>query len=104
MNDEPESKEADTNGHITSLSVLRTHRRLGMANRLMGYAHNAMETAQDCAFVSLHVRVSNRAALGLYRDRLKYDVSEVSVGYYADGEDAYEMKKTLTPRAAAMAA
>ncbi len=33
----------------------------------MNYAHEAMETAQDCKFVSLHVRVSNRAALGLYK-------------------------------------
>lgn len=54
-----------------------------------------MEVAQDCKHVSLHVRVSNRAALGLYKDRLKYDVSDVSVGYYADGEDAYEMRKIL---------
>ena len=51
----------------------------------MNYAHEAMETAQDCKFVSLHVRVSNRAALGLYKQKLKYGVSDVSVGYYADG-------------------
>ena len=52
-----------------------------------------MQKIQDCEFVSLHVRVSNRAALGLYRDRLGYEVHETSVGYYADGEDAYDMRR-----------
>jgi ribosomal protein S18 acetylase RimI-like enzyme len=51
----------------------------------MKYAHDAMEVTQDCKYVSLHVRVGNRGALGLYKDRLKYDVKEVSAGYYADG-------------------
>lgn len=48
--------------------------------------------------MSLHVRVSNRAALGLYRDRLGYKVDNTEVGYYADGEDAYQMKKNLVRR------
>lgn len=101
MDDENE-KPDDLHGHITSLSVLRTHRRLGLAHKLMLLAHDAMEVTQDCQYVSLHVRVSNRAALGLYRDRLKYFSKEVSAGYYADGEDAYEMRKDLVPRKAVM--
>jgi ribosomal protein S18 acetylase RimI-like enzyme len=44
-------------------------------------------------YCSLHVRVSNRAALGLYRDRLEYEIVEIEQGYYADGEDAYSMRK-----------
>jgi len=104
MDDEADSKNEEPHGHITSLSVLRTHRRLGLAHKLMNLAHDAMEVTQECKYVSLHVRVSNRAALGLYRDRLKYGIKEVSAGYYADGEDAYEMKKDLTPRKAVMCA
>ena len=46
--------------------------------------------------VTLHVRVSNIAALKLYRDKLRYQVAEISEGYYADGENAYLMKKILT--------
>ena len=84
--------------HITSLSVLRTHRRLGLANKLMNYAHDAMELTQECDDVSLHVRVSNRAALGLYRDKLKYKILDTDIGYYADGENAYKMKKELVRR------
>ena len=61
----------------------------------MKYAHSSMEKVQGGHFISLHVRVSNRAALGLYRDRLNYYVHERVVGYYADGEDAFEMRKKL---------
>lgn len=73
MDDESDSeKNADVNSHITSLSVLRTHRRLGLAHKLMNYSHDSQVKVQSAKFVELHVRVSNRAALGLYRDKLKY--------------------------------
>lgn len=32
-----------------------------------------MEQVFAAKYVSLHVRVSNRAALGLYKDKLKYE-------------------------------
>ena len=51
----------------------------------MNFAHDSMELTQESDFVSLHVRVSNRAALGLYRDRLGYKIANTEVGYYADG-------------------
>ena len=46
-------------------------------------------------YVSLHVRVSNVAALKLYRDTLGFEVEKVESKYYADGEDAYSMKMDL---------
>ncbi|CAG8811991.1 9018_t:CDS:2, partial [Racocetra persica] len=46
-------------------------------------------------YVSLHVRKSNRAALHLYKDTLKFRIHEVEKKYYADGEDAYAMRKDL---------
>ena len=46
-------------------------------------------------YVSLHVRVSNVAALHLYRDTLQFKVEQVEAKYYADGEDAYSMKQDL---------
>ena len=58
-------------------------------------SHDSMSKVQNCGSVSLHVRVSNRAALGLYRDKLGYEVRDRSIGYYADGEDAFEMRKDL---------
>lgn len=45
--------------------------------------------------MSLHVRKSNRAALNLYMNTLHFSVSEIEPKYYADGEDAYAMRKEL---------
>jgi hypothetical protein len=62
----------------------------------------------DAKYVILHVRKSNRAALSLYRDTLQFTyflptdmcngsrLSEVEKKYYADGEDAYSMKRDLS--------
>jgi hypothetical protein len=46
-------------------------------------------------YVSLHVRVSNTAALHLYRDTLGFTVDKIEAAYYADGEDAYSMRMEL---------
>jgi N-alpha-acetyltransferase 10/11 len=46
-------------------------------------------------YVSLHVRMSNIAALHLYRDTLGFTVDKIESKYYADGEDAYAMKMNL---------
>ena len=50
----------------------------------------------NAQYVSLHVRVSNNAALRLYRDTLGFENNGVEAKYYADGEDAYSMKLDLT--------
>lgn len=87
----------DPHGHVTSISVLRSHRRLGLAKKLMIQSQEAMATVYRAAYVSLHVRKSNRAALGLYRDTLGFTVSKIEEKYYHDGEDAYAMRLNLKP-------
>jgi len=82
-------------GHVTSISVLRSYRRLGLAKKLMVQSQEAMSTIHRAAYVSLHVRRSNRAALSLYRDTLGFTVKDIEKKYYADGEDAYAMKLSL---------
>ncbi|KAK5105835.1 N-terminal acetyltransferase A complex catalytic subunit ard1 [Meristemomyces frigidus] len=82
-------------GHITSLSVMRTHRRLGLAEKLMRQSQRAMFETYSAKYVSLHVRVSNVAALALYRDTLGFKQGGVEEKYYADGEDAYSMRMEL---------
>merc|ERR1712000_621853 len=82
-------------GHITSLSVMRTHRRLGIAEKLMRQSQRAMVETFQAQYVSLHVRVSNKAALHLYRDTLSFQMEKTEAKYYADGEDAYSMKLDL---------
>lgn len=48
-------------------------------------------------YVSLHVRVSNTAAIHLYRHTLGFQQDKVETKYYADGEDAYCMRLDLGP-------
>ncbi|KAH0293999.1 acyl-CoA N-acyltransferase [Aureobasidium namibiae CBS 147.97] len=92
---EEEPSDGVPHGHITSLSVMRTHRRLGLAEKLMRQSQRAMAETYGAKYVSLHVRVSNKAALALYRDTLGFKVDGTEAKYYADGEDAYGMKMVL---------
>ncbi|KAI9314642.1 acyl-CoA N-acyltransferase [Dichotomocladium elegans] len=89
-------------GHITSISVMRTYRRLGLAQKLMRQATSQMVEVFDAHYVSLHVRKTNRAAIGLYRDALKFEVHDIEKKYYADGEDAYAMRLTLKEKKAVL--
>lgn len=91
-----EDSEDNPHGHITSLAVKRSHRRLGLAQKLMDQASRAMVECFNAKYVSLHVRKSNRAALNLYTTTLKFAISEIEPKYYADGEDAYAMKRDLS--------
>lgn len=92
-------------GHVTSISVLRSYRRLGLAKKLMIQSRTsrctentstrphtpsyntapeeAMATVYKASYVSLHVRRSNRAALGLYRDTLGFTVKDIEKKYCA---------------------
>lgn len=54
-----------------------------------------MAESHRAHYVSLHVRVSNIAALRLYRDTLGFEVETIESKYYADGENAYAMKMHL---------
>jgi len=98
---EPEHREEETaqgeepHGHVTSISVLRSYRRLGLAKKLMVQSQEAMVTIYRASYMSLHVRKSNRAALNLYRDTLGFTVKDIEKKYYADGEDAYAMHLSL---------
>ena len=87
----------EPHGHITSLAVLREYRKLGLATMLMTTVEKIMLSCYDCRYISLHVRVSNKAALTLYRDTLKFETHELEPKYYADQEDAYDMRKYLRP-------
>eukprot|EP00746_Dinoflagellata_sp_MGD_P166529 gnl/MRDRNA2_/MRDRNA2_96473_c0_seq1.p1 gnl/MRDRNA2_/MRDRNA2_96473_c0~~gnl/MRDRNA2_/MRDRNA2_96473_c0_seq1.p1 ORF type:complete len:252 (+),score=76.82 gnl/MRDRNA2_/MRDRNA2_96473_c0_seq1:130-885(+) len=90
--------EEDTNevhGHITSLAVLRSHRKMGVATKLMRASQRAMEEVYNAEHVSLHVRESNRAAFSLYSRTLGFEIHDIEKKYYADNEDAYDMRHYL---------
>ncbi|KAF8903301.1 putative N-terminal acetyltransferase complex subunit ARD1 [Gymnopilus junonius] len=78
-------KDEETHGHVNSISVLRSYRRL----------EEAMSSIYRASYVSLHVRKSNKAAIALYRDTLGFEVAKVEKKYYGDGEDALSMKLSL---------
>ncbi|KAH7026011.1 N-terminal acetyltransferase A complex catalytic subunit ard1 [Microdochium trichocladiopsis] len=93
---EEEPTDGVQHGHITSLSVMRTHRRLGIAEKLMRQSQLAMVETFGAQYVSLHVRVSNKAAIHLYTKTLGFDQEKSEPKYYADGEDAHCMKLDLS--------
>lgn len=74
MEDEPGDQ---SHGHITSLAVMRSHRRLGLAEKLMTLSQKSMVEVFNAAYVSLHVRVSNKAALRLYNETLQFKYPKV---------------------------
>lgn len=93
---EEEPADGVQHGHITSISVMRTHRRLGIAEKLMRQSQLAMVETFGARYVSLHVRVSNKAAIHLYSTSLGFQTEKTEAKYYADGEDAFCMKLDLS--------
>ena len=60
LEDDDEQKDPNkVEAHITSLSVLRTHRKLGIATKLMRATHYQMKNYFGCTQCSLRVRVTN---------------------------------------------
>ena len=64
----------------------------------MRRSQKEMADVFDSEYVSLHVRKSNRAAFHLYSVTLNYEVNDIEKGYYADGEDAYDMRCYFKPK------
>ena len=91
--DDDSSGDAPPHGHITSLAVCRSHRKMGIATKINESCESRDERIARAHYVSLHVRESNRAAFHLYNVTLGYKIHDVEKGYYADGEDAYDMRK-----------
>ncbi|TFY52757.1 hypothetical protein EVG20_g10416 [Dentipellis fragilis] len=81
--EEDTAENEEPHGHVTSISVLRSYRRLGLAKKLMVQSQESMAAIYKASYVSLHVRKSNRAALGLYRDTLGFSVHDIEKKYCA---------------------
>ena len=90
-----EENPNDIHGHVTSVSVLKPYRQLGLAEEMMRLAESALRTFYPCKYVSLHVRIGNEAAVRLYKDSLGFVIHSTDKAYYADGEDAFAMRKIL---------
>lgn len=79
------SRHVVDEGEILSLGVHPRWRRCGVARRLLAHLVRQAEQAGDTLF--LEVRVSNRAAAGLY-EALGFRQVAMRPRYYDDGEDA----------------
>ncbi|TYZ65136.1 hypothetical protein PybrP1_007452 [[Pythium] brassicae (nom. inval.)] len=94
-----EEEASVPHGHITSLAVLRTHRKCGIATKLMKAAQRAMVESFHAEYVSLHVREGNTAAFHLYHKTLQYQCCNQA---FASQVNRY--KKVIEEKEAAAAA
>jgi [ribosomal protein S18]-alanine N-acetyltransferase len=81
--------------HLIHIATHPETRRRGAARALMTALLTHAATARS-RLLLLEVRRSNRPAIRLYR-AFGFTAMGVRRGYYADGEDAIEMRITLDP-------
>ena len=80
-------------GHVVSVAVLEEHRGKGLGKALVleGINGSMLRKSDE---IYLEVRVSNTAAIQLYKD-LRFETKSRLKSYYRDGEDAYLMALEL---------
>ena len=78
---------------LANIAVAPTHRGQGVGKLLMEKMHDHAKTF-GAERMLLEVRVSNASAIGLYK-KYGYERYGLRENYYADGEDAYLMQKSL---------
>lgn len=81
-------------GHVISIAVMQEHRGKKIGLALMEASLHRVKT-EGASEIYLEVRVSNNTAVELYR-KLGFAASQISEGYYRDGESAYVMVKDLS--------
>ncbi len=80
--------------HITNIAVVPEFRRRGIAERTMRYLME-LGKKRGCRYAQLEVRVSNVAAIRLYR-KLGFTPVGIRKNYYQrEGEDALVMSRDL---------
>jgi ribosomal-protein-alanine N-acetyltransferase len=78
---------------LQNIAVDIPFRKQGLGSELVSFLHEfAKEKGAEKSF--LEVRVSNRAAIGLY-EKHGYAIYGERSRYYQDGESAYVMQKQL---------
>lgn len=80
-------------GELPKVAVRKEFRGAGLGGKLVDRLLLCMKE-RSVEKVFLEVRVSNAAALGLYRSK-GFQVTRERKRYYPDGEDAVEMVKAL---------
>ena len=78
---------------LANIAVAPTYRGKGVGKLLMEKMH-AYAKSLGAERMLLEVRVSNQSAIGLY-EKYGYEKYGLREHYYADGEDAHLMQKSL---------
>lgn len=76
-------------GYIASIAVGGAHQRKGLGRMLMQALIDALRE-QGAEAIALHVRISNAAAISLYR-AFGFEIRQEIDSYYMDGEASYFM-------------
>jgi len=80
--------------HLVSIGVIPESRKKGVGQALLDNLIEKMQTGT----LKLEVRRGNKAALGLYHKN-GFVQTGVAYSYYADGEDAVLMEKSIQKKA-----
>ena len=80
--------------HVISVAVSPDYRRRGVGEQMMEYTLKRVEEIGNIDKITLEVRVSNIAAINMYK-KLNYVADKILSHYYSDGEDAYLMQLDL---------
>ncbi|KAI3947176.1 hypothetical protein MKW92_011524 [Papaver armeniacum] len=83
---EAEEDVEECEGYISSLGVHPSHKKLGIARKLMNVVENAMVKQYGSKYVSLQVRVSNHAAIKFYTEKLGYKSMTVQLSLLTMGK------------------
>lgn len=82
-------------GHVTSVAIYSGYRKLGIATKLLKYSHRTLRECNKAEYINLNVRETNRGAHVLYQQTLGYQFRGVDEGYYADGENGWNLRYTF---------
>lgn len=89
-----EGEGTNWHGHVTAVTVAPEYRRQQLAAKLMDILEEISEKTYNAYFVDLFVRVSNNAAINMYK-KFGYVVYRRVLNYYSGEEDAFDMRKAM---------
>jgi ribosomal-protein-alanine N-acetyltransferase len=84
---------ARARGHVITIDVVASARRLGVGSLLLRSSEDRLISA-GCRIVELETAVDNLSALSFYK-RHGYSVTKTFPRYYSNGVDALVLEKTL---------
>jgi ribosomal protein S18 acetylase RimI-like enzyme len=93
------SAHAGTRGHIITIDVLEEHRRHGLGSELLTEVENRLG-AQGVREMSRETATENESAIAFWQKH-GYRNQGVIKRYYPGGRDAFAMRKSIAPSAAA---